>query len=67
MKNKKAIRPRSFSENELAKVGVEIRDLSSGILGGLECGKGWGVNQPPRGSYRSRGYWKYPNECNEFK
>lgn len=65
MQNKKGIRPRSFSENELAKVGVEIRDLSSGILGCTECGKGWAVNQPPRGHRHHPGYWKCPNGCNE--
>lgn len=57
-------RPRSFSDNQLRKVGVEIVDLSSGMCGCVECGQRWLVNQPSKYSRRLRGYWKCPNGCN---
>lgn len=65
MNNKTVLnRPRSFSDSELRKVDVEIVDLSSGMLGCLECGRRWIVNQPPRGKRHYRGYWKCPDGCN---
>ena len=56
--------PHNFSETELRKVGVEIRDYSCGILGCLECGRGWAVNALGRGKRLPRGYWHCPNGCN---
>lgn len=56
-----AIRPRNASENELDKVGVEIRDESHFILGCKICGHGWSPMLPSGGRRLHRGYWKCPN------
>lgn len=55
--------PRRFTERELKRVGVEIRDASSTILGCVECGKGW-APMLQQGGKLPRGYWKCPNGCN---
>lgn len=60
------VRPRRFSERELAKVGVEIVDLDQTILHCKKCGQGWSPNIQPGGKL-PRGYWKCPNGCNDPK
>jgi hypothetical protein len=55
--------PRRYSERELAKVGVEVRDLEQVILGCVRCGHGW---MPPilPGGKLHYGYWKCSFGCN---
>ena len=54
-----------WSEASLRRVGVEIRDNSSGILGCTECGGTWVVNYPGRDRHRAPGWWRCPQGCNE--
>jgi hypothetical protein len=56
--------PRGFNDSELARVGVEIVDLSESIIACKECGYAWGIMIPPKGKKLPSGYWHCPQGCN---
>lgn len=59
------LRPKRPTAAQLAKVGVELRDIlsNSACLACERCGQAWSPNL--RGGGRlPRGYWKCPNGCN---
>ena len=53
-----------FTASSLAKVGMEIVDLSRGLIRCKVCGLTVGINKPLRGERRPNGWWKCPNGCN---
>ena len=63
MEQTKTKYPRNYSETELAKVNVGIRNYERVFLGCKKCGQGWSPMILPGGRFR-RGWWKCPNGCN---
>lgn len=59
-----SLRPRSLSERQLSKVGVEIVDKYKLLLGCCACGETWAVSVLP-GGHLPRGYWECPYGCNK--
>jgi hypothetical protein len=55
--------PCPFSEQELERVVVHIRDFSRGILNCNSCERGWAYMLRPGGKL-PRGYWRCPEGCN---
>lgn len=56
--------PRSFTDSQLAKVGVIIVNEYTRSLGCLDCQYIWSPMIQPGGKL-PRGYWKCPQGCNE--
>lgn len=56
-------RPRSCTDRELSKVGVQLTDDQYLILHCVQCGQGWSPNLR-RGGKLPYGYWRCPNGCN---
>lgn len=47
-----------------SEVMAHLRDAAHVIVGCNSCGKGWSLNIV-RGGRLPRGWWKYPNRCNQ--
>jgi hypothetical protein len=56
-------RPHYWSDAELKKVGIEIRDERRGVLLCKKCGSEWSAEPPPTAHPRFRGWWKCPQGC----
>lgn len=52
-----------FAQADLARVGVQILDLSHAILGCKRCGASWSPEISPGGRL-PRDLWKCPQGCN---
>jgi hypothetical protein len=55
--------PRSFTQHELSKAGVEILDETGVHLRCATCGQVWSPNLLPGGKL-PKGYWHCPLGCN---
>jgi hypothetical protein len=55
--------PSRFTEGQMEKVGVEVRDASKILLACKECGQTWSPNLL-KGGRLPRGYWHCPQGCN---
>jgi hypothetical protein len=58
-------RPKHATVRQLAKVGVELRDIltNASCIKCKQCGQTWSPVRPSGGKL-PRGYWKCPNGCN---
>jgi hypothetical protein len=56
-------RPHYWSDAELKKVGIEIRDERRGVLLCKKCGSEWSAEPPPAAHPRFRGCWKCLQGC----
>lgn len=66
MKTTTPSRPRSYTEQELAKVGIRLVDAERAHLYCEACGLGFSPDFITGGKL-PRGYWRCPNGCNAPK